>query len=65
MVHADAILVSVALAPAGGNVEVHGLCCHRGPCWGLCSMLPLAVMGKDASFAVVLMTADLVENERH
>lgn len=54
----------VVHAATRSHVEVLSPCYHRdhGEVWNLfenaCSVLPLDVMGKSASFVVVLMIAD-------
>lgn len=50
---------------AGGHDEVCHPCCHWRPCGSLCSVLMLSVKGKETSVAMVLMTPDSIENERH
>lgn len=48
------------LMDAGGHVDVYGTCAiSRNPCVSSWSMLPLIVNVKEASAAVVSMTADL------
>lgn len=41
---------------AGGGV--YDLCCRQKPCGSPESVLPLTVKGKEATIAMVLMTAD-------
>lgn len=63
-------MVSMDPAMAEGLVDVHGLYCHHGPCWGLWHVLMQETMlktmihdpddckGKEATFAMVLKPAD-------
>lgn len=53
-----AMIVSDVLAEGKGSTDVYGLYCHQKACGNPCSMLLVNVMGKGASFSVLLMPAD-------
>lgn len=68
MIHVATVLACLCchLEAVWSVVYVYGLSCHWKPCGSPCSVLPLAVMDEEASFAVEVMTVDLLtENERH
>lgn len=52
------VMMVMACAVAEGNVDVCGLCYHQKTCGSPWSVLPLTVMFRKTSSAVVLMTAD-------
>jgi hypothetical protein len=54
----EGVLVFVAGVATRGHAGDHGLCCGRGLCLCLWTVLPLIVKGKRASFSVVWMTAN-------
>lgn len=61
----ETMLRAMTCADARDHVNVRGPCCPRKPCGSLWSKLPLTVKGKKTTFAVLSMTIDSVEQERH
>lgn len=54
----ETMLRSMVCADARGHVDICCPWCHQKPCGSSWSMFPLTVKGKEASFAMVLMTVD-------